>query len=216
MTNPSQSTQNNGIAIDELCRVRVMHGLVMADVSDEIDERRHETVRENLRRARKLRGYTQKSLSKAAGIKLGTYGPMESGHDKPTLRVVAAVAEALGVTVDELLGTEPADSAAAIHAEIGQGGQVSNPLATRLTATVDLPKLDVEAGDVLTIASPRPLWPGALVLVEQDGGPTLYRVAMVEPFPVLERDGAPSVILDDDHHRVIGVAVSKWRDLTPS
>lgn len=57
----------------------------------------------NLRKLRDARGASQAQLASLAGIPRATWTNLESGSANPTLSVVCAVAEALSVTVEELL-----------------------------------------------------------------------------------------------------------------
>jgi transcriptional regulator with XRE-family HTH domain len=57
----------------------------------------------NLRQLREARGATQAELAKLARIPRATWAHLESGAGNPTLGVVCRVAEALQVTLEELL-----------------------------------------------------------------------------------------------------------------
>ena len=56
----------------------------------------------NLVHLRELRGWTQAQLASASGVPRPTVATLESGSANPTLGVLARVAAALGVTLDEL------------------------------------------------------------------------------------------------------------------
>jgi transcriptional regulator with XRE-family HTH domain len=56
-----------------------------------------------LRRLREARGLTQQELSDAAGVPRPTLAHLESGNANPTLGVLARVATALGVAMEELV-----------------------------------------------------------------------------------------------------------------
>lgn len=58
----------------------------------------------NLRQLRELRRLTQHQLATAAGVPRATVANLETGSANPTLGVLLAVAEGLGVTVQELIG----------------------------------------------------------------------------------------------------------------
>jgi putative molybdopterin biosynthesis protein len=55
-----------------------------------------------LRVARQARGYSQQQLAGVAGVSRQAVSALESGHSDPSLRVALALAQALGVTVEEL------------------------------------------------------------------------------------------------------------------
>lgn len=57
-----------------------------------------------LRSARRRRCYTQQRLAELSGVPLGTLRDLEQGRRVPGLRVLVALAHALGYTVTELVG----------------------------------------------------------------------------------------------------------------
>ena len=57
----------------------------------------------NLREARARRGLTQDALARLSGVPRSTISNVESGEGNPTLHVVSALAEALRLSIDELL-----------------------------------------------------------------------------------------------------------------
>jgi putative molybdopterin biosynthesis protein len=64
----------------------------------------------NLRLARQARGFSQQQLASMAGVSRQAVSAVESGHSDPSLRVALALAQALGLTVEELFGPgEPAE-----------------------------------------------------------------------------------------------------------
>src|SRR5580692_2879948 len=62
----------------------------------------------NLRLARQARGFSQQQLAGMAGVSRQAVSAVESGQSDPSLRVALALAQALGMTVDELFGPESA------------------------------------------------------------------------------------------------------------
>src|SRR5579871_1688871 len=58
-----------------------------------------------LRLARQARGFSQQQLAGMAGVSRQAVSAVESGQSDPSLRVALALAQALGVTVDELFGS---------------------------------------------------------------------------------------------------------------
>jgi len=61
-----------------------------------------------LRLARQVRGFSQQQLAGMAGVSRQAVSAVESGQSDPSLRVALALAQALGLTVDELFGSEGA------------------------------------------------------------------------------------------------------------
>lgn len=59
----------------------------------------------NLIALRQVRGLTQDTLAKAAGVPRSTVANLESGHGNPSLTVLLKVASSLAVPVDELLAS---------------------------------------------------------------------------------------------------------------
>jgi transcriptional regulator with XRE-family HTH domain len=63
----------------------------------------------NLRRLRERRKLTQQDLAERSGVPRPTLAHLESGDANPTLSVLVRVAEALGTSIEELIGrVEPA------------------------------------------------------------------------------------------------------------
>ncbi len=60
----------------------------------------------NVKRIRIKKGLSQDKLSKLAGVTLTTLVKIESGaNDNPKIKTLKGIADALGVGVDELLGS---------------------------------------------------------------------------------------------------------------
>ncbi len=57
----------------------------------------------NLRTLREARGLSQTTLARKAGLPRATWTHLESGDANPTLAVLSAAAEALGVRIEELI-----------------------------------------------------------------------------------------------------------------
>ena len=68
----------------------------------------------NLRLARQARGFSQQQLAAMAGVSRQAVSAVESGHSDPSLRVALALAQALGLSVEELFG--PGEPAAPVDA----------------------------------------------------------------------------------------------------
>ena len=85
------------------------------------------TAGPRLRLARQARGFSQQQLAGMAGVSRQAVSAVEAGHSDPSLRVAFALAQALGMTVEELFG--PADLAPPVAAipvapPEGPGGRV--------------------------------------------------------------------------------------------
>ena len=64
-------------------------------------------ISENVRRIRKNKDLSQDKLAKIAGITLTTLVKIESGtNDNPTIKTLKKIADALEVTVNDLLEEE--------------------------------------------------------------------------------------------------------------
>ena len=60
---------------------------------------------ENIKKLRKKKGLSQDKLAKLADITLTTFVKLESGaNDNPTIKTLTKLADALGVSLDELVG----------------------------------------------------------------------------------------------------------------
>jgi transcriptional regulator with XRE-family HTH domain len=59
----------------------------------------------NIKKLRQKAGLSQDQLARKAGIPYSTYLKIESGYtSSPSIQAVASIAEALGVSIDELVG----------------------------------------------------------------------------------------------------------------
>lgn len=72
------------------------------------------TTGARLRLARQARGFSQQQLAGMADVSRQAVSALESGHSDPSLRVALALAQTLGMTVEELFG--PGDPARAVPA----------------------------------------------------------------------------------------------------
>jgi len=62
---------------------------------------------EAMRAIRAARGLTQKQAAKKAGIDSGTIYRYERGETEPSQTIACSLADAYGVTLDQLAGREP-------------------------------------------------------------------------------------------------------------
>ena len=62
---------------------------------------------EKIRELRKKKKISQEALARLAGVCLNTIVKIESGESKhPTIQTMAGIAEALGISLDELISKE--------------------------------------------------------------------------------------------------------------
>ncbi|HEX7996554.1 MAG TPA: helix-turn-helix domain-containing protein, partial [Streptosporangiaceae bacterium] len=93
-----------------------------------------------LRFARQARGYSQQQLAGMAGVSRQAVSAVESGLSDPSLRVALALAQALGMTVEELFGAEGtiASVSARLVGEDATGGGPAVGVSGRSGARVTL------------------------------------------------------------------------------
>jgi putative molybdopterin biosynthesis protein len=122
------------------------------------------TAGPRLRLARQARGFSQQQLAGMAGVSRQAVSAVEAGHSDPSLRVAFALAQALGLTVEEVFG--PADLAPPVAAipvapPDAPGGRVLlAPVGDRLVA---LPlRGDAAAGMGFVAAGGQAALPAAL------------------------------------------------------
>jgi putative molybdopterin biosynthesis protein len=122
------------------------------------------TAGPRLRLARQARGFSQQQLAGMAGVSRQAVSAVEAGHSDPSLRVAFALAQALGLTVEEVFG--PADLAPPVAAipvapPDAPGGRVLlAPVGDRLAA---LPlRGDAAAGMGFVAAGGQAALPAAL------------------------------------------------------
>jgi transcriptional regulator with XRE-family HTH domain len=68
---------------------------------------REESMGTRFQRIRLEKGFSQSELAEAAGIPISTLRGWERNRREPLLGAAARLADALGVTLDELAGREP-------------------------------------------------------------------------------------------------------------
>jgi putative molybdopterin biosynthesis protein len=91
-----------------------------------------------LRLARQARGFSQQQLAGMAGVSRQAVSAVESGQSDPSLRVALALAQALGLTVDELFGAEGAiPTVAATLVGPGAGSQGRHAQRVTLAPVAD-------------------------------------------------------------------------------
>jgi molybdate-binding protein/transcriptional regulator with XRE-family HTH domain len=135
-----------------------------------------DTTGARLRLARQARGFSQQHLAGMAGVSRQAVSAVESGHSDPSLRVALALAQALGMTVEELFG--PGDLAQPVPAVpvaplMGQARVALAPVGDQFVALplrgdasaglgfVPAGGLAVTAGDPVVPAAPGAVAPAA-------------------------------------------------------
>ena len=86
--------------------------------------------------ARQARGFSQQQLAGMAGVSRQAVSAVESGHSDPSLRVALALAQALGLSVEQLFGPgEPTAPVTAVSvAPLAGRGVAAGPGAERAAA----------------------------------------------------------------------------------
>ena len=133
-----------------------------------------------LRAARQAHGYSQQQLAGMAGVSRQAVSAVEAGHSDPSLRVALALADALGVTVEELFGPRmptPVVGARPVAPLGGTGARVS--LAPVGESFVALPML----ADAATRTGFRPA--GGVVAMPAEAAPATPVRPLGPPRPTL-------------------------------
>ena len=81
--------------------------LPMAKTRDKRPQADEESFGRRLARIRKAAGYSQRSLAEELGISYRVVAYYEAQTDHPPTHLLTPIADALGVTADQLLGREP-------------------------------------------------------------------------------------------------------------
>ena len=70
-----------------------------------MDSLSSKTLASNIKKYRQKSGLSQDQLARKAGIPYSTFLKIESGYtSNPSIQAVVSIAEALGVSIDELVG----------------------------------------------------------------------------------------------------------------
>ncbi len=73
-----------------------------------MDSLSSKTLATNIKKHRQKSGLSQDQLARKAGIPYSTFLKNESGYTpNPSIQAVVSIADALGVTIDELVGRKP-------------------------------------------------------------------------------------------------------------
>ena len=118
-------------------------------MSDELSD----TLAENLRQLRQLRGKTQQQMAKLAELPRATWAHLESGAANPTMAVLVRIADALEVRIEELIGPPRAAArlyrAGALPAR-KRGAVTVRQLLPDTVAGLSLERMELPAGGSMT------------------------------------------------------------------
>ncbi|GAA0704682.1 hypothetical protein GCM10010193_69600 [Kitasatospora atroaurantiaca] len=64
----------------------------------------YERIGQRTKESREARGFTQQQLARAIGLTRASVGNIEAGHQRPQLHILIAIAQALGLSLFDLLG----------------------------------------------------------------------------------------------------------------
>lgn len=92
-----------------------------------------EAIGSGLRQARTARRRTLRDISRAARISLGYLSEVERGRKEPSSELLAAICEALGITIPDLLASVAVEMASATDAALGTRDDVLVPIGQRHT-----------------------------------------------------------------------------------
>lgn len=78
----------------------------------------YEAIGERIRNYRKRKGWPQEELADQADVSAPYLSRVECGHQRPSLKTIMALADALNVTVNDLLMDTPPMDAGALSREV--------------------------------------------------------------------------------------------------
>ncbi len=177
-------------------RIRIVDGALLIE-----HERALGRLAEGLRQLRAARGLTQSEVARIGGVSPSAISQAEAGHRGLGLDTVVAIAEGLGISLDELLGTSP-DSGYVLARR--------DRSATRrgLTALLDDPAAGLRTYMVQ-------LGPG-----EDGEPPTLHKgpelVVVAVGLVQIDLGSETPVVRAGDAILATKVAVRGWRNLLPA
>ena len=74
---------------------------------------------QKIRTLRRKDELSQQKVSEALGVPLPTYSNWEQGRAVPSIHMLPKIAKFFNITIDELMGVEPADVEARIRQRVG-------------------------------------------------------------------------------------------------
>ena len=103
----------------------------------------------NVRRLREARGLSQQRIADLSGIPRPTWASLETGSANPTLAVLAKAANALNVSIEELIGTPRGDieliPSTAVRERKRQGARL-RPLVPAPLPGLEISRMQLERG----------------------------------------------------------------------
>ena len=103
----------------------------------------------NIRRLRESRNLSQQQIAKLSGIPRPTWASLETGTANPTLAVLNKAANALNISIEELVGPPRSEfkfiPAAKVRERKRQGAKV-RPLVAETIAGLEITRTELEAG----------------------------------------------------------------------
>ena len=113
----------------------------------------------NVREARTRRGLTQDELARLSGVPRSTISHVESGDGNPTLHVISALADALRLSIEEMLSPPRGGCqlfrAAELRLQQRGGVQIQKLLPHAITG-MEIDRMTLRTGDRLTGTPHRP------------------------------------------------------------
>ncbi len=104
---------------------------------------------DNIRRLREARKLSQQQIAKLSGIPRPTWASLETGTANPTLAVLNKAANALNISIEELVGPPRSEfkfiPAAKVRERKRQGAKV-RPLIAESIAGLEITRTELEAG----------------------------------------------------------------------
>ena len=104
---------------------------------------------DNIRRLRESRNLSQQQIAKLSGIPRPTWASLETGSANPTLAVLNKAANALNISIEELVGPPRSEfkfiPAAKVRERKRQGAKV-RPLVAETIAGLEITRTELEAG----------------------------------------------------------------------
>ena len=109
----------------------------------------NKNLADNIRRLREARNLSQQQIAKLSGIPRPTWASLETGTANPTLAVLNKAANALNISIEELVGPPRSEfkfiPAAKVRERKRQGAKI-RPLVAETIAGLEITRTELEAG----------------------------------------------------------------------
>lgn len=106
----------------------------------------------NVRRLRKAHNLSQQQMAHVSGLPRPTWASLESGGANPTLAVLASAAQALQVSIEELIGAPRQDIQLYRADEVGEqrrGGARLRPLVPDALPGLEFSRMEIDPGGLM-------------------------------------------------------------------